>query len=174
MTFSGSKLPATDNRDSREQYLRFYLHPDTTAMLPVARLTEVLTIPVGQIVPIPHLPSWVMGVYNWRGEILWMVDLGELLGLAPWYQKAMNATNHRAIVLHSETSGKRDRGQAIGLLVDRVEDIEYCDTERIQSPPASMVTMNLAPYLRGYWMKGNGDMILTLDGTAILAAMPRG
>ncbi|GBF83604.1 chemotaxis signal transduction protein [Aphanothece sacrum FPU3] len=71
----------TRNRSSLEQFLRFDLVPDTTLMLPVAQLTEVLTVPLGQIVPIPHMPPWVMGIYNWRGEILWMVDLGHLLGL---------------------------------------------------------------------------------------------
>jgi positive phototaxis protein PixI len=175
MTFSFPTLADSESgtRDLREQYLRFHLHPNMTAMLPVASLTEVLTLPVGQIVPIPHLPSWVMGVYNWRGEILWMVDLGHLLSLTPWQTRGMTIATHRAIVLHSTTPRPGERGQRLGLIVDRVEDIEWCDPARIQSPPPSMVTANLAPFLRGYWVKDEGEMVVTLDGEAILATMPK-
>lgn len=159
-----------------EQFLRFHLVPDTTVMLPVAQLTEVLTIPVGQIVPIPHMPVWVMGVYNWRGEILWMIDLGQLLGLTPWYQQAMTGSFYRALVLHSvgsEGTNTKIRGQLLGLVVSQVEDIEWCNRSEIQSPPSSAITPSLAPFLRGYWLKDNGDMVITLDGEAILAAMPK-
>lgn len=51
-----------------QQFLRFHLVPDTTAMLPVQQMTEVLTMGVSEIVPIPQMPGWVMGVYNWRGK----------------------------------------------------------------------------------------------------------
>jgi positive phototaxis protein PixI len=171
-TTGGSEALLQADRSSREQYLRFHLHPNTTAMLPVSRLTEVLTIPIGQIVPIPHLPSWVMGVYNWRGEILWMADLGHLCDLTPWHQRVMNSNTHRALVLHSKTADGRERGRPLGLIVDRVEDIEWCEVDRIQSPPPSMVTTNIAPFLRGYWVKRDGDMVMILDGEAILATMP--
>ncbi|HEY9652883.1 MAG TPA: chemotaxis protein CheW, partial [Coleofasciculaceae cyanobacterium] len=67
-----------------EQFLRFHLLPNTTALLPIEQLTEVLTISRDQVVPIFHMPPWVMGVYNWRGEILWILDLGHLIGLTPW------------------------------------------------------------------------------------------
>ncbi len=85
----------------------------------------------------------------------------------------MTTATHRAIVLHATNDRKRERGRAIGLIVERVEDIERCDPDRIQSPPPSMVTANLAPFLHGYWVKGDGEMIVTLNGEAILAAMPK-
>ena len=72
----------------KKQFLRFFLHPDTNLMLPIKQITEVLKIQFGQIVPIPQMPAWVMGVYNWRGNILWMIDLGHLVGLNSWYQQA--------------------------------------------------------------------------------------
>lgn len=159
-----------------QQFLRFHLVPDTTVMLPLSQLTEVLTIPLGQIIPIPHMPSWIMGVYNWRGEILWMVDLGQLLGLTPWHQQTMTSSFYRALVLHSITSDTpqtKKRGQMLGLVVTQVEDIEWCNPQEIQSPPASACTPSLAPFLRGYWLKPAGNMIVVLDGEAIIAALPK-
>lgn len=163
-------------KDEAQQFLRFHLVPDTSVMLPLAQLTEVLTIPLGQIIPIPHLPSWIMGVYNWRGEILWMVDLGQLLGLTAWHQQTMTSSFYRAIVLHStrhNTLQTKVRGEVLGLVVSQVEDLEWCNPHEIQSPPGSAVTPSLAPFLRGYWLKPGGNMIVTLDGEAIMAALPK-
>jgi len=152
-----------------EQFLRCHLVPDALVMLPVSELTEVLKIPVGQITPIPHLPAWVMGVYNWRGEILWMVDLGHLIGLTPWSQQTVSTSSYTAAIL-SVTDGTERR--TLGLVVTQVQDIELCDPGQIQSPPPSAITPELAPFLQGYWLKSNGEMLACLSATAILAAMP--
>jgi len=163
------------SESTSEQFLRFHLLPNTTVLLPIAQLTEVLTIPNGQIVPIFHMPAWVLGVYNWRGEILWMVDLGHLVGLTPWHQQALSSSAYTAVVLqaHShQAKPSNPQNQMLGLVVNRVEDIEWCHPDWIQSPPSSTVTPELAPFLRGYWLKSNGEMLVLMDGKAILAAMP--
>ncbi len=167
---------STSEKKAQIQFLRFTLIPDTEIMLSLEQITEVLSIGNGQIVPIPHMPSWIMGVYNWRGEILWMIDLGQLVGLTPIYQQHINTGNYQALVLQirgKDVSRNAGKGQVLGLVVSRVEDIEWCNPEEIVSPPTSAVTPALAPFLRGYWMKSNGDLIITLDGEAILAAMPQ-
>ncbi|MGK7917989.1 MAG: chemotaxis protein CheW [Prochloraceae cyanobacterium] len=166
---------ATDSGNLAEQFLRFHLVPDTNVILPISQLTEVMTIPLGQIIPIPHMPAWVMGVYNWRGEILWMVDIGQLVGLTPWYQQNLNSANYKAIVVKSsgeKSSSSKIANKVLGLVVSQVEDIEWCNPETIQSPPSSGVTPKLASFLRGYWLKPNGEIIVVLDGEAIIAAMP--
>lgn len=164
-----------------EQFLRFHLGGETTALLPVHQMTEVLNIPVNQIVPIPHLPGWVMGVYNWRGEILWILDLGHLVGLTPLHQQEISHSTYTTIVIHSQqklASKKRLGGQItgskmLGLVVEKVEDMEWCNPDLIQSPPQSAVTPELVPFLRGYWMKSNDEMLLVLEGEAIIAGMPK-
>lgn len=166
--------------DVGQQFLRFHLLPDTTAMLPVDQMTEVLTVPFSQVVPIPQMPAWVMGVYNWRGEILWMVDLGQLVGLAPLYQQASSRSSYTAIIIHGtqQSSGKQTTNQktgrkVLGLLVSRVEDMEWCNPDGIQSPPPSAVTPELVPFLRGYWLKSNGEIVAVLDSNSIIAGMPQ-
>ncbi|MBW4576304.1 MAG: chemotaxis protein CheW [Aphanothece sp. CMT-3BRIN-NPC111] len=164
-----------------QQFLRFDLFDETTALLPVHQMTEVLSIPVSQIVPIPHLPAWVMGVYNWRGDILWMVDLAHLIGLTPLYQQSISRSTYTAIVIHGsqELLGRQRAASQItgrkilGLVVNQVEDMEWCDPNFIQSPPQSTVTPELVPFLRGYWLKPNGEMLVVLDGEAIIAGMPK-
>lgn len=177
LSVSNVLLPSTEDvaPSGSEQLLRFHLAPDMTALLPLQQLTEVLNVSIGQILPISHMPTWVMGVYNWRGEILWMVDLNHLVGLTPWYQQTRNSSAHIAIVLNvrSHNATTNNKNQMLGLVVNRVEDIEWCDPDLIQSPPASAVTPELAPFLRGYWLKSNGEMLAVLDGEAIAAVMPK-
>ncbi|MGL5805374.1 MAG: chemotaxis protein CheW [Xenococcaceae cyanobacterium] len=171
-------LSLTDKqkRGSQEQFLKFNLEPDTKVMLPIAQLTEVLKLPMGKIVPIPHMPAWVMGVYNWRGEILWMLDLGHLVGLTPWHQQIKNFSYYNALVLSGSQKLADSRGiqrQHVGLIVNQIEDIEWCDPDLIQSPPGAVITPELAPFLHGYWVKSDGEIFLTLSGDAIIAGMPK-
>ncbi|NJN59596.1 MAG: chemotaxis protein CheW [Leptolyngbyaceae cyanobacterium SL_5_9] len=165
---------AANHSSVTEQFLRLHLFPSATVLLPIQQLSEVLTLPTGRVVPIPHMPAWVMGVYNWRGEILWTVDLGHLCGFTPWYQQATNVSSFPAVVLQarSSTAGSA-RNQMLGLVVSRVEDIEWCDPEMIQPLPRTTVSPQLAPFLRGYWWKAGGDMLAVLDGEAIVRAMPQ-
>ncbi len=159
-----------------EQFLRLHLVLNMTALLPLTQVAEVLTIPIGKIVPIPHMSPWVMGVYHWRGEILWMVDLGQLCGLAPWYEQETNPSVYEAIVLQvvdQPSTQHQPKGQTLGLVVDRVEDIEWCDPQAIQCPPNFTLNPQLTQILRGYWWKSNDVMLAVLDGAAILQAMPR-
>lgn len=164
-----------------QQFLRFHLAPDTTAMLLVQQMTEVLNIPLGQIVPIPHLPAWVMGVYNWRGEILWMVDLGHLIGLAPLDQHATSRPSYQAIVIRSapldlgqpQTGSHVSGRKLLGVVVNRVEDMEWCNPDQIESPTMTSVSTELVPFLRGYWLKPTGEMLVALDGEAVIAKMPK-
>ena len=165
---------SSSNSEQQQQFLRFNLVPNNNLMIALKEIAAVLKIPLGQIVPIPEMPSWVMGVYNWRGQIVWMIDMGQLLGFTPWYQQSLVASTHKAIVIHPRNQNQQSRssGDLIGLIVSDVDEIEICDVNLINSPPASAVTDELAPYLRGYWIKDDGDIIITLDGDAIFASMP--
>ncbi len=162
-------------KNEENQFLRFGLEPDTKVMLPIEQITEVLKIPVGNIVPIPEMSPWVMGIYNWRGEILWMLDLGHLIGLNSWYETGINVTHYNALVLskdnYKNAKAKAREKTSLGLIISQVEDIEWCNSDAIQSPPASAISNELAPFLRGYWLKPDGETIWTLNGFAIFSAM---
>ena len=169
-------VPNSVSSSEKEPFLRFHLEPDTTALLPLPQLAEVFNIPIGQIVPIAHMPSWIRGVYNWRGEILWIADLGHLVGLTPTYQQHRSTLTYTTVVLQSLSNNATSttvKNQLLGVIVNRLEDIEWCDLEQIQSPPPSTVHPGLLPFLRGYWWKSDNDMLAVLDGEAIMAAMPK-
>ncbi|MBI4781136.1 MAG: chemotaxis protein CheW [Oscillatoriophycideae cyanobacterium NC_groundwater_1537_Pr4_S-0.65um_50_18] len=167
-----------------EQFLRLHLL-NTPVLLSVVQMAEVLTIPIGQIIPISHMPAWVMGVHNWRGEVLWMVDLGHLCGLSPWYEQP-SVSAHAAVVLQVRDPKSSDaitsaaststpasaKKQTLGMVVSQVGEMEWCDPHQIQSLALSSATPEIAQFLRGYWWNVNGDMLAVLDGEAIAQAMP--
>lgn len=159
----------------KKQFLKLHLDPNTKIMLPIEQITEVLKIPFGQIIPIPQMSSSVMGVYNWRGEILWMIDLGNLLGLKSWYEQEMTTANYTAVVLSTEQTGQVKANQIdkvnLGLVITKVDELEWCNPNKIQSPPASVINSELEPFLQGYWLKEDGEMIAMINGKAIFAAV---
>lgn len=156
------------------QYLKFQLYPDTKAMLPIAQITEVLKIQLRQIMPIPQMPSWVMGVYNWRGDILWMIDLGQLLGLDSWHQHQHERLLHAAIVLSPDREDNQSEHQIhLGLMVAGIDDLATCNGEAIQGTVGSPPNHLASRFLTGYWLNSSGEMILALDGQAIADAIPR-
>ena len=174
----GISLGSANAEEAKEQFLRFYLEPDLNAALPVDQMTEVFTVSTTKVVPIPHMPPWVIGVYNWRGEILWLVDLGYLLGGTPLYQQTSSRSLYTAIVVNSQQSGGRQGSSTagkkmLGLAVNRVEDMEWFNPDLIQSPPESAINAALIPFLRGYWLKNNGEIVVVLDGNSIIAGMPK-
>jgi positive phototaxis protein PixI len=174
---SDSLVSSTEISSSKtgKQFLRFQLVPDTTALLPISQLVEVLTIPVDQITPIPQLPAWVMGAYNWRGEALWMVDLAHLIGFTPWHAQGINATCS-AVVLRVCSMSMLDgnaRNQMIGLVIHRAEMIEWCDSDLLQSPSSDVVTSEFMSFLRRYYFKSNGERLAVLDDELIVAAISK-
>jgi len=158
-----------------EQFLRLELSKQTKALLPIYQLSEVLKVPTDRVAPIPSMPAWVMGVYNWRGQILWIVDLANLLGLLPWHQQNTSSATHTVVVfnpLSSRTNNSSQQTQMLGLVVSKVTDLESCDPQLIQTA-SSNSSHGLAKFLRGYWMKSEDDVLAVLNGEKILAAMPK-
>lgn len=159
----------------QEQFLRFSLDPQTSALLPLQYSVEVLHLPGKEIVPIFFMPAWVTGVYNLRGEILWIVDLGHLLGLAPCYQQVPMSSSLTTIVLNpaSNQTTTKARNQLLGCIVRQLEAIEYCHPNQIQSPTPTHQTHRLLSFLQGYWSKSEQEKLAVLNMDAIVAAMPK-
>ncbi|NJR60109.1 MAG: chemotaxis protein CheW [Cyanobacteria bacterium CRU_2_1] len=158
-----------------EKFLRFHLGYHVTALLPLQRSAEVLNIPREQILPIFFMPAWVMGVYNLRGEILWIVDLGHLVGLAPCYEQ-IASSSYTTIVLQSSSHTDvpvHTKNQTLGIIIGELEAIESCDPRQIQTSLLSSIPNGLHPFLQGYWLKSDNDRLAVLDADAIMAAMPK-
>ena len=66
-----------------KQYLTLYLTDDQEGLLPTDKMVEILSLDLDKILVIPDTPKEVLGVFNWRQQILWLIDLPALLWLTP-------------------------------------------------------------------------------------------
>lgn len=70
-------------QDPAQQYLTLYLTDDQEGLLPTDNMVEILSLDLDKILTIPDTPKEVLGVFNWRQQILWLIDLPALLWLTP-------------------------------------------------------------------------------------------
>jgi chemotaxis signal transduction protein len=61
-------------------YLSLILSANNQVLIPSHQVIEILSIAPTQITPIPQVENLIMGIYSWRGEVLWVVDGAALLG----------------------------------------------------------------------------------------------
>jgi purine-binding chemotaxis protein CheW len=74
--------------------------------------------------PMPHTPSYMIGIINLRGVVLPIIDLAERLGMKP----AVPTPRHVIIVVQVHQ-------KIVGLLVDAVSDILTVSDDIIQPTP---------------------------------------
>ena len=86
--------------------------------LPMDAVAEVGRTPA--VTRVPGTPSWMTGVANWRGRILGILDLRELLGV----ERGEDGEG-RLVVLHGP-------GTAVGLVAERVDGVIDVDTESLE------------------------------------------
>ncbi|WP_066379057.1 MULTISPECIES: chemotaxis protein CheW [unclassified Anabaena] len=147
--------------DSQQKFLSFHLGARDTAVISLENITEVLQVSLGDVCSMPQMPSCILGVYNWRDEMLWLVDLEEMLGYPPLPPATNLMTKMMTIVL--EKNGKH-----LGLLVRQLMDIEWLDMEQMKAPSAELFSQSISPFLQGYFINDAERMMFNLDADAII------
>ena len=142
------------------QFLSFYLTAEIQAMLPTEELGEIIKIDPSHIIPIFDLIPAVMGVYNHRGEVLWVVDLSSLLDLEPLYKQNYYYSYNVLLI------NKNDK--VLGLAVRQVGHLVLCKTGQIRRNTLHESTSKLSFCLVGEKRTAQGQTILALDGDRIV------
>lgn len=108
-----------------QQFLRFSVGPDAYAVR-IELVREILE--VGQMTPLPLMPTFVRGVMNLRGAVVPVVDLSARLGMDP------TAIGRRTCVIMVGLSGAQG-AQHMGVLVDAVQEVFDVDDGCVESVP---------------------------------------
>jgi positive phototaxis protein PixI len=61
----------------------------------------------------------------------------------------------------------------LGCIINRLEAIEQCDINQIHPPQLTSAIRSVSPFLQGYWLKSDNEMLAVLDFEAIVAALPK-
>lgn len=146
--------------DTRQRFLRFRLAGENRTLLPLQNIAEVRYLETADILPVPEISSSVLGVCNWRGEILWLADLNALIGDSPLWRQTPLLEQPVAIVVQSAQ-------KSVGLVVEQVDDIELLDPTSIRQQ-TDICSPTLAPFIVGYLPEHKGTV---LDSIAIVECL---
>lgn len=137
-------------------YLRFYLN-ETIFAFPLQNALEIDYIP--EITPLPNLPRWVRGICNLRGNIHSVVDLKQVLRLAP-----VNADPIRKLIL------MKSKDIQTAVLVDRISGTLNVDIHRHKTETAMSLDPACARFIRSAVVSGARTIHL-LDVEELMAAL---
>jgi positive phototaxis protein PixI len=151
LTQSSEPLDQAEN-----SYLRFQIGADLIALLPMAQVQEVLALPATRLTPMPNMPPSVSGLMNRRSRVLWVIDLGRLLGIV---NASLNHHEHNLIIV-------RTGAIAFALSVQKIKGIA-----RIPSSSIQMITDQVSSLVQAHSQtclieKSKTTPILDLDRIA--------
>lgn len=144
-----------------QKFLTFHLGDKDTAVISLSNITEVLQVSPLEICGVPQMPSCVAGIYNWRGEMLWLIDIESMLGYESLAKSHNITSKMMAVVVRKE-------GKYLGLLVRQLMDIESFDIDSLKPVNLDLFSREIASLLEGYFIDGNEQMIISLDAKSII------
>ncbi|MGF1490237.1 MAG: chemotaxis protein CheW [Prochloraceae cyanobacterium] len=183
----GADVDSSDNfvdfedllRGDKDKFLHFHFNLEDTALFFLNKVKEVLNISIGDILPVPHMPDLLLGIYHCRGEILWLVDLGQQLGFTPSIDSlaafqtkegvvfpsnsdSLSFTNTLTLPKHHSTLTAiviQDGEKFIGIVVPKVIDIEMHNLQHMHSPSAELFSPRILPFIQGYLTDTNTPIL---------------
>jgi positive phototaxis protein PixI len=141
-----------------EMFLQLQLDQQTIAVVPMLQTQEAMVLPVSRVSVLPNLPSSVMGLFNRRSSLLWLVDLPEIMGLEPLDR---NVQSYDLALLKVD-------GTSLAVAVRSILGVTRFEPAEISTALDSL-NPTLVPYLSG-WIAREQESILVLDPTAIINA----
>lgn len=148
---NSASLGSVDRNTNELRFLRVCFNAEETALLPLASIQHVLKIPVTEVLPVPHMPDCVLGIYNWRGEMVWLVDLAQQLGFPSVLMDSHRLETVNTIVIQSDRL-------CLGIVVPRVYEIETHSLQQLQPPPSAFPA-KLLSFLQGYFSASSSPVL---------------
>lgn len=130
------------------------------ALLDAEVVTEVITISPNDILPVPQMFYCVLGIYGWRSEMLWIVDLENLLGYPPPLDE--NNPQKELLVMVVQV-----QGQSIGLVVSGIDNLTEHDLSKFKPSSSEIFSEDVLPFLHGYFTSPDNDIIMLIDAEEI-------
>ncbi len=138
--------PAIQTAGSDHMLIEFVLFPERYA-IEARYVREVFTLK--EITPLPGTPDYVMGVINFRGEIISVVNLKILFSLR---EKGLTEMN-KVILLRNEK-------MEFGLVADAITGTVEVQKHQLSEPPATLSSTG-ADFISG--VMENGNIVLNAE-----------
>ncbi|MEM6255292.1 MAG: chemotaxis protein CheW [Cyanobacteria bacterium P01_D01_bin.156] len=139
--------------------LSFRLNPQLQAVISVDELLGLATIETVAVAPIPETPQAVMGIYNYRGHPVWIVDLPSLLGLTPLY---LSNTRQVCSIIFLRT-----QHQTIGFAVHQLGQMMSFTQDQFQQDYTNPGAQRLNWCIKGTYTS-NSTTMLAMQGSKMV------
>ncbi len=139
------------------KFLQFQLSQTDYALLEAELVTEIITISPTEILPVPQMIYSILGIYSWRSEMLWIVDLANLVGYPPALEKAEVDLEHFIVLVI------QFQGQALGLIVPKVDNIIQRELSELKSATREIFSEDILYFLSGYFTDNNNNIVMLID-----------
>ncbi|RUT06643.1 hypothetical protein DSM106972_029000 [Dulcicalothrix desertica PCC 7102] len=134
--------------DNRRRLLSFPIGKYGNSVIALEQITEILRVNLDEILGVPEIPSSVLGAYNWRGEMLWLIDLEQMIGGASLYEQVPLSKQPIAIVIQLDN-------YCFAIVVKSVNEVELHDTTQIIPAKPGSFSTQLLPFITGYLPNGS-------------------
>jgi chemotaxis signal transduction protein len=127
--------------------------------IPLAAVSEIARPP--RVTRLPHVPAWVLGIANLRGDIVSILDL------EGFFSGKSGKTSHEQRMLALRPAGDEVR---TAVLVDSVDGIQAFEDARV-SRVTRGYDAEVAPYARGLYQLEE-ELAVVLDAERLLQSKP--
>lgn len=158
LSFLNQRLLSSVNleeKDHRSVYLKFYIDPQTPALISMKNIQEAAVIPSRLVTTMPNLPPYILGLTNRRSRVMWIVDISQMIGL-PKISFIPPRTDVLVVKVGAFISA---------LAIHKIEGTMRISPDDINVAP-SHLSPALIPYLHGCVLKDR-NIFLVLDSEAI-------
>jgi chemotaxis signal transduction protein len=108
--------PVKELIEDNTLYLSLILSIDQQVLIPSHQIVEIITISPTQITAIPQITKPIMGIYSWRGEVLWVIDGASMLGETAFCDQHFWKPKYSIFII-------RESGEHIGVMVPDVGNL---------------------------------------------------
>jgi purine-binding chemotaxis protein CheW len=152
-----------------ELCLRFDVPSGNEYALPASGVREVMSVYFDRITPIPNASPFFLGTYNWRGQVIWVADLGQFLG----DRVLVNTDQNEVSILIVE-----EQELVMGFAVRAVANTEWLDVKRmlpiastdVGAQHAPTIPASMSGFIKGVYQLAGAETseLRLLDQVAIL------
>jgi chemotaxis signal transduction protein len=127
--------------------------------VPLSAVSEIARPP--KVTRLPHVPAWVLGIANLRGDIVSMLDL------EGFFSGKAGKSSHEQRMLALRPAGDEVR---TAVLVDSVDGIKAFEDARVARVTRGY-DAEVAPYARGLYQLED-DLVVLIDADRLLQSKP--
>ncbi len=159
-TIKSSAAPGMLPADVGARFLGLILPANIQALLPLGDFQGVIESQAQEILPVPQMPPYLLGIVNWRGKSTWVADLGHLLG-----------NDYQTPTAQSKILMIQAREHTIGLLVEQTLSVVNYDANLAMPLDDSLFSSQIRSLLSGYFLDDQHRIWVLLDLPKIFQLM---